>query len=88
MENNKDFMSATEAAKELKLTTQRIGVFCRQGRLKGAKKIGFYWVIPSESVRTFIRQPHGIKKKTPKRSDDEMIINNTLNQLNQENNNE
>ena len=60
---NENFISVTEAAKRLGLTSQRIGTFCRQGRLEGARKVGNYWVIPEESVNNFVRQPPGVKKK-------------------------
>lgn len=62
-DNSETFISVTEAAKKLGLTSQRVSSFCRQGRLKGAKKVGYYWVIPEESVNNFVRQPPGLKKK-------------------------
>ena len=62
-DNNDVFMSVTDAAKKLGLTSQRVSTFCRQGRLQGAKKVGHYWVIPEESVNNFVRQPPGLKKK-------------------------
>ena len=76
MENIEDFILVSEAARILDLTPQRVGTFCRQGRFKGSKRIGHYWVIPKESVLNFVRQPHG----TPKRKTDKEIINDFLQQ--------
>ena len=84
MENIENLVLVSEAAKMLGLTPQRIGTFCRQGRFKGAKRIGYYWVIPKESVLSFVRQPHG----TPKRKSNKSLVNDFLQQVRGENHDE
>ena len=61
-----NFVSAAEAARMLNITPVRIGFLCRQGRFKGAEKIGLSWVIPREAVINHKRLPPGSKPKSYK----------------------
>ena len=62
-EKERNLISVKEAAQILGLTRIRVAVLCKQGRFKGAEKIGSVWIIPRESVNNFVRLPPGIKKK-------------------------
>ena len=73
-----EFVSAAEAARMLSITPVRIGLLCRQGRFKGAEKIGLGWVIPREAVINHKRLPPGCKPKTAKRNNDELLIKETF----------
>lgn len=70
---HESFVSAREAASILGITTARIGVLCRQGRFKGAEKIGAGWIIPREAVNNHQRLPAGMKPR--KRVNKEDIAN-------------
>ena len=70
---HENFLSAKEAAKILNITSARIGVLCREGRFKGAEKIGPGWVIPKEAVLNHTRLQPGAKPKTFKRQDVENL---------------
>ena len=78
---HENFISAREAAVLLKVTSARIGFLCREGRFKGAEKIGLGWIIPREAVLNHKRLPPGSKPKTPKREDDKHLISKTLETL-------
>ena len=77
---HENFVSAREAADMLNITSARIGFLCREGRFKGAEKIGSGWIIPREAVLNHKRLPPGSKPKTPKRNDDELLISEVLRQ--------
>ena len=62
-EKERNLISVKEAAQILGLTRIRVAVLCKQGRFKGAEKIGSVWIIPREAVNNFVRLPPGIKKK-------------------------
>ena len=57
------FVSAKEAAQILEITSARIGFLCRQGRFKGAEKIGSGWVIPRDAVLNHVRLKRGVKPR-------------------------
>lgn len=78
---HEQFLSANQAAKILGITSARIGVLCRQGRFKGAEKIGAGWIIPREAVVNHKRLPPGSKPKTPKRNNDVILIKETLKEI-------
>ena len=83
---HENFLSAREAATMLNITPARIGVLCREGRFKGAEKIGAGWIIPREAVINHKRLPPGTKPKTPRRKDDETLVSNVLKELKESNN--
>ena len=78
---HENFVSAREAADMLNVTSARIGFLCREGRFKGAEKIGSVWIIPREAVLNHKRLPPGSKPKTTKRDDDKNLISKTLETL-------
>ncbi len=73
---HENFVSAREAAKILEITPARIGVLCRQGRFKGAEKIGMGWIIPREAVNNHKRLPPGMK---PRNQPSKEILANAIN---------
>lgn len=42
-----EFYSASEMAKIWGISKRRVQIFCAQGRVKGAMKVGHVWIIPS-----------------------------------------
>ena len=54
-EKERNLISVKEAAQILGLTRIRVAVLCKQGRFKGAEKIGSVWIIPREAVNNFVR---------------------------------
>jgi excisionase family DNA binding protein len=50
-----DLISASEAAKIVRVTPQRIGQLLREGELRG-KKVGKQWVIDQKSVYQYLRR--------------------------------
>ena len=69
MNIHENFVSTKEAAQILKVTPARIGFLCRQGRFKGAEKIGAVVIIPREAVLNHVRlqpgaKPRGYKDKS------------------------
>ena len=48
----KGLITVRSAAAKLGISPRRIQVLCAQGRMKGAKKLGRDWLIPSPPVVT------------------------------------
>lgn len=44
-------MSVTEAAAKWGLSTRRVGLLCNEGRIHGAQKAGFVWIIPEDAQK-------------------------------------
>ena len=63
-----DFVNATQAAKALGISTDRISILIRQGRLK-AERIGYTWLIHRSDLEEFAKQsrPRGWKKSRPRK---------------------
>ena len=76
---SENLVSTREAAKMLGITTARIGLLCRQGRFKGAEKIGVGWIIPSEAVINFKRLSPGVK---PRGYNEKRLLTQALNEAN------
>jgi excisionase family DNA binding protein len=51
-----DYLTTRDAARHLGVTTQRVGMFIRQGRLS-ATRIGRDWMILSSDLDTFASKP-------------------------------
>lgn len=60
-----EFVSASDAARLLNLSPQRLSLLCRQGRIKDAQKIASSWIIPRKSVIEFanLTRAHGVNLK-------------------------
>ena len=82
------FLSARDAANMLGVTPARIGFLCRQGRFKGAEKIGAGWIIPREAVENNKRLPPGTKRKYARREDNSTLVAEVLNQIKKGNSND
>ena len=54
-----EFISVEDAAEKLGYDKTSVTFLCRKGKLKGAVKIGGRWLIPSESVNTYVKAPQG-----------------------------
>ena len=50
-----DLLSINDAAGELGVSPERVGQFCREGRL--GQKVGERWVIPRDELEQFRRIP-------------------------------
>lgn len=70
---NDDYVDQATAGKILDLTQARISQLCKEGRLKGATKIGGSWIIPVKSVGGYTRKKPG-RKPTRLRDDTDRAI--------------
>lgn len=70
-----DCVSTKEAAAVLCVDKSRVLVLCKQGRFRGARKVGRDWLIPREAVDTFERLPRGgrISASKQKQKDTELL---------------
>ncbi len=60
------YLSITQTAEKWGLSGRRIQIFCAQGRIPGAMKIGSYWAVPDDAEKPTderIRSGKYIKKK-------------------------
>lgn len=46
-----DYLSVKEMSNKWEISTRRIQTLCNQNRIKGAKKIGYMWVIPENAIK-------------------------------------
>lgn len=46
-----DYMSAKEAALKWGISKRRVQTLCAEGRIKGAAKVGMFWVIPKDAEK-------------------------------------
>jgi hypothetical protein len=46
-----DYLSVKEMSNKWEISTRRIQTLCNQNRIKGAKKIGYMWVIPEDAKK-------------------------------------
>lgn len=44
-----EYLSLKQTAEKWGITVRRVQVLCSQGRIPGATKIGFFWVVPKEA---------------------------------------
>lgn len=56
--NKIQYCSAAEIAARWGISRRRVQVFCSQGRISGAQKIGSVWIIPSSA-----KKPEDPRKK-------------------------
>lgn len=70
-----EFLSISQLANEWGVSSRRIQVLCVEGRIKGAKKVGYSWVIPANAekpsdkrIKTgrYIKAQNNCKKKENK----------------------
>lgn len=52
------FLSVRQAAKRIGITTSRLGVLIRQGRIK-ATRVDSFWILREDDVDSFERLPVG-----------------------------
>ena len=45
-----DYLSATEAARQLGLDSSQVRLLCRRGQIRGAVKAGRDWLVPAPPV--------------------------------------
>lgn len=61
-----DYLSLRQTAEKWNISVRRLQTLCSTNRIQGAKKIGFYWVIPADVEKPKderIRSGKYIKKK-------------------------
>lgn len=46
-----EYMSITQAAEKWGITSRRIQVLCKQGRIPGTIRIGYVWAIPDDASK-------------------------------------
>ncbi|MDU1323671.1 MAG: helix-turn-helix domain-containing protein [Clostridiales bacterium] len=46
-----DYMTITEASTKWNISTRRIQTLCSQGRIPGAERLGYCWVLPKDAVK-------------------------------------
>ena len=59
-----DYVSANEAAGMLRVTRNRIGRLCLDGRFEGAIKVSRSWIIPREAVLNHKSLSLGVKSRS------------------------
>lgn len=70
-----ELLSISQLANEWEISSRRIQVLCTEGRIRGAKKVGYSWVIPANAekpsdkrIKTgqYIKAQNNSKKKENK----------------------
>ena len=74
------YMTATEAAKKLGLTTGHIRQLCIDGKFPDAEKMGKTWIVPKESVDNYVPPPKGFAAVWKKRRDKEAALQTDIKQ--------
>ena len=46
-----EYLSIKQTSEKWGISARRIQVLCSEGRIPGATKIGFYWVIPADAQK-------------------------------------
>lgn len=82
-----DTISAKELAIKWGISPTRVGMLAREGRIKGAKKVGQNWIFPADTTKPVDARCRPKSPSTPQSSseqlDSELLIYNlTLDQLN------
>lgn len=62
MENEKNYVGTTDAAKLLQMTNRRIVGLCNEGKFPGAYKVGRNWRIPMSALNQYTSNNLSVKK--------------------------
>lgn len=46
-----EYISAKEAAEKWNITRRRVLVYCLDGRIEGAVKVGSTWIVPKDALK-------------------------------------
>ena len=46
-----EYLSVKQTSEKWGISIRRISVLCAEGRIPGATKIGYYWVIPADAEK-------------------------------------
>ena len=46
-----EYLTAAEVAKKWNISSRRVTLLCNEGRVDGAIKKGFMWLIPESSIK-------------------------------------
>ena len=46
-----EFLSISQLSKQWEISPRRIQVLCTEGRIEGAIKVGYSWVIPADAKK-------------------------------------
>ena len=60
--SNMDYMTASEISKIWNISSRRIGVLCKEGRIEGAVKKGKMWLIPENAQKPADARFKGVSK--------------------------
>jgi len=55
-----EYITAKEAAEKWSISERRVQILCRQGKIKGANRLGWAWAIPRESKKPADRRKKSI----------------------------
>jgi hypothetical protein len=72
--NVEPMIGTVEAAKRLGITPNRVAVFCEEGRIEGAQKIGKTWVIPPASLEKLPRKRTGRPTRRQKMMEEKELL--------------
>lgn len=46
-----EYITANEAAEKWGISGRRVQLLCKQGRIKGARRLGWAWMIPADAEK-------------------------------------
>lgn len=46
-----DYITTDEVARKWNITKRRVQILCTQGRIKGAIRMGVFWLIPKDAEK-------------------------------------
>jgi len=46
-----EYLSIRQTAEKWNISIRRVNDFCKEGRIPGATKIGFYWAVPADAEK-------------------------------------
>ena len=65
-----NYLSVSQIAEKWGVSTRRIQILCREGRIPGAMRVGTFWVIPENATKpTDERIKNGRYVKKPTEND-------------------
>jgi len=59
---NINYITLKEAGEKWKISSRMVNIYCTNGRIKGAIKIGNLWLIPSDALKPDDRRKKEFQK--------------------------
>lgn len=56
-----EYLTSAEIAKKWGISVRRVTLLCNEGRIEGAERKGFMWLIPEDALKPI--DPRKLKKK-------------------------